>query len=151
MSCPDCGSRSKQVKFVTVKSLVRHLPFGMPSTQYYFCETASCDIVYFPWDAKAPSFRRDDLLVRVALNESDVTLPLCYCFGISRKQIWDEIRQSGKSMAVERIRAEVKSGRCACEVKNPSGTCCLGNVVRAAQEGLKVAKRTSLVNSGEQL
>jgi hypothetical protein len=38
MSCPECGSRSKQVDTLTVKSLVWHLPFGMAPAQYYFCE-----------------------------------------------------------------------------------------------------------------
>jgi len=48
MSCPMCGSGSKQVGTVTVKSLVRRLPFGMGTAQYYFCEASACDVVYFP-------------------------------------------------------------------------------------------------------
>jgi hypothetical protein len=31
----------------------------------------------------------------------------------------------------ERITALVKAERCACEVKNPQGSCCLGNVAAA--------------------
>ena len=31
--CPVSGTQSKQVATLTVKSLVRHLPFGMPPTQ----------------------------------------------------------------------------------------------------------------------
>ena len=121
----------------------------MPSTQYYFCDAAGCDVVYFPWDSNAPSFRRDDLLVRVGAKEHDDTVPVCYCFGVNRKQIWEEIRRTGQSTASERIRAEVKSGHCACEVKNPSGNCCLGSVVRAEQEGRQVDRRTDLLNPGE--
>jgi hypothetical protein len=34
----------------------------------------------------------------------------------------------------------VKAGNCACEVKNPSGKCCLGDVMRAAKDGLKVGE-----------
>lgn len=36
MSCSECGSRSKRVDLLAVKSLVRHLPFGMPAAQYYY-------------------------------------------------------------------------------------------------------------------
>jgi hypothetical protein len=64
---------------------------------------------------------------------------VCYCFGFTRQDIWDEIRQTGRSTIAERISAEVKAGNCACEVKNPSGKCCLGNVTRTAKDGLKVA------------
>jgi hypothetical protein len=61
---------------------------------------------------------------------------MCYCFGFTRQDIWDEIRSSGKSTVAKRITAEVEAGRCACEVKNPSGKCCLGDVTRTAKDRL---------------
>lgn len=85
MSCPECGSGSKQVDALTVKSLVRRLPFRMAQAQYYFCAAAGCDVVYFTENSDAPIFRRDDLLVRVGLKEEHDTVPVCYCFGIARK------------------------------------------------------------------
>ncbi len=51
-----------------------------------------------------------------------------------------EIRSTGKSTVAERITAEVKAGNCACEVKNPSGKCCLGDVTRAVRNGLRVVE-----------
>jgi len=133
--CPGCGSRSKQVDILTVKSLVRQLPFGMVKGHYYFCDTPGCDVVYFPFEAEGPTFRRGDLLVRVGAKETADPIPVCYCFGVTRQAIWDEIQQIGQSAFGERIKAEVKAGNCACEVKNPSGKCCLGNVTRAVQQG----------------
>jgi hypothetical protein len=53
---------------------------------------------------------------------------LCYCFGEGEAGIRDEIHATGASHAVERIRAHVEAGRCACEVRNPRGVCCLGDV-----------------------
>jgi hypothetical protein len=136
MACPVNGARSKQVHKLTVKSLVRQLPLGMPITQYYFCEASSCDAVYFPLDTQAPLFRRDDLVVRVGAKEIEDPLLVCYCFGFTRQDIWDEIRRTGKSTVAKRITAEVEAGRCACEVKNPSGKCCLGDVTRTVKERL---------------
>ena len=46
----------------------------------------------------------------------------------------DEITATGRSTIAERISAEVKAGNCACEVKNPSGKCCLGSVTRVTQD-----------------
>ncbi len=134
MACPVSGTRSKQVATLTVKSLVRHLPFGMPPTQYYYCDASGCDVVYFPAHSQAPTFRRGDLLVRIGAKETEEPIPVCYCFGITRNEIQEEIRSTGKSTAAEQIRAEVKAGNCACEVKNPSGKCCLGDITRAMKD-----------------
>jgi hypothetical protein len=136
MACPVNGTRSKRVDILTVKSLVRRLPLEMPETQYYFCDAPDCEVVYFPLDPQAPSFRRGDLLVRVGAKEIEDPVLICYCFGFTRKDIWDEIRDTGKSTLAPRIAAQVEAGRCACEVKNPSGKCCLGDITRAAKGGL---------------
>ena len=136
-ACPANGARSKQVDMVTVKSLVRQLPLGMPNSQYYFCEAQECDVVYFTLDSRAPIFRRGDVLVRVGAKTNTDPIPVCYCFGFSRKDIEDEIAETGHSTVAERISAEVKAGNCACEVKNPSGKCCLGSVTRVTQDCLR--------------
>ena len=137
MACPANGARSKQVDMLTLRSLVRRLPLRMPTTQYYFCEARDCDVVYFALDSQAPIFRRDDLLVRVGVKEESDPIPVCYCFGFTRKDIENEIAASGRSTVVERISAEVKQGNCACEVKNPSGKCCLGNVTRIVRDHIR--------------
>jgi len=144
MACPVNGARSKRVDTLTVKSLVRKLPVGMPNTQYYFCDASDCEVVYFALDAEAPRFRRKDLLVRVGAKETADPIPICYCFGFTRQEIWDEIRSTGKSGVAERIAAEVEAGRCACEVKNPTGKCCLGEVARAAKDGLRVLRASTI-------
>lgn len=135
--CPANGARSKQVGLLTVHSLVRKLPLRMPNTQYYFCEAQDCDVVYFGMDSQAPVFRRADLLVRVGVKEKADPIPVCYCFGFTRGDIHDEIAETGRSTIAGRISAEVKAGNCACEVKNPSGKCCLGSVTRVAQDSLR--------------
>ena len=140
MVCPVNGARSKQVDTLTVKSLVHKLPLGMPNTQYYFCEASDCEVVYFALDAEAPRFRRGDLVVRVGAKETADPIPICYCFGFALQDICDEIRSTGKSTVAERIAAEVEADHCACEVKSPSGKCCLGDVTRAVKDGLRVVQ-----------
>ena len=144
MACPVNGARSKQVDMLTVKSLLRRLPLGMPNAQYYFCESQDCDVVYFASDSQAPIFHRGDLLVRVGAKVTADPIPVCYCFGFSRKDIEDEIAESGRSTIAERISAEIKAGTCACEVKNPSGRCCLGSVTRVAKDCVRANQRTKM-------
>jgi hypothetical protein len=137
MNCPVNGSRSKRVGTLTVKSLVRKLPLGMPDSQYYFCAAPDCEVVYFPLDAQGPVFRRGDLLVRVGAKAEADPIQICYCFGFTRKDIENEIAETGRSTVADRITAEVKAGNCACEVKNPSGKCCLGDVTRVVRDSLR--------------
>lgn len=136
LPCPVNGTRSKQVDMLTVKSLVRTLPLGMPNTQYYFCDASDCDVVYFALEEGAPMFRREDLIVRVGAKETADPIPVCYCFGFTRKDIKREIAETGRSTVADRIKTEVNAGNCACEVKNPSGKCCLGDVKRTAKDRL---------------
>jgi hypothetical protein len=76
-------------------------------------------------------FRKDDLTARVHQKEpDDPTVPVCYCFGWTPEKILAEIETTGKSTAFEQITAEVKADNCYCEVTNPQGSCCLGNVSR---------------------
>ena len=144
MACPSCGNRSKQVDTLTVKSLVRRLPIGMPHTQYYFCAAPGCDVVYFASHADAPSFGRSDLSVRVGAKETEDPISVCYCFGVTRKDIEDEVAQTGHSTIGERITAEVKAGNCACEVKTPSGKCCLGDITRAIKDALQTLQGSAV-------
>jgi hypothetical protein len=48
----------------------------------------------------------------------------------------EEIAASGKSTVVERIASEMKAGLCACEIRNPQGSCCLGNVKAVVKAAL---------------
>ena len=138
MTCPVNNARCKRVDMLTVKSLVRRLPLSMPHTQYYFCDSPHCDVVYFASDAEAPRFCRKDLTVGVGAKETVEPITICYCFGFTNQEICNEIRVTGKSRLVQRIAAEVEAGRCAFEVKNPSGKCCLGDVTRTARDGMRL-------------
>lgn len=54
---------------------------------------------------------------------------VCYCFDESEESIRAELREQGRSGAVERVRAHIAARRCACDVKNPRGVCCLGELI----------------------
>ena len=142
LTCPVTGRAGKQVDALTVRSLVRQLPLGIPPTAYYFCDDPGCDVVYFPGNRQAPLFRRADLWVRVGVKENEDPVPECYCFGFTRQDIADEMCTTGRSTVAERIAAESRAGNCACELKNPSGKCCLGEVTRVVQECNRGRRRT---------
>ena len=43
------------------------------------------------------------------------------------------LREASPLLAVDRVRAHIAAGRCACEIRNPKGTCCLGDVIAAVR------------------
>lgn len=129
LMCPGCHQKGKLVDIMLLKSLL--VPCAMKrldaSKTYYFCRTADCLTVYF--DSSAV-FSKEDLRVLVFQKEKDGSAPVCYCFGYSRKQIKEDVLKNKKSTIQEEIKNYTKDKKCACEIRNPQGSCCLGNVAQ---------------------
>ncbi|OGG54807.1 MAG: hypothetical protein A3F84_21860 [Candidatus Handelsmanbacteria bacterium RIFCSPLOWO2_12_FULL_64_10] len=139
--CPECGRKRKGVEQITLEHLLKEdriLQIGAAS--YLFCENPTCDVVYFSTQP-GPVFHKSDLRVRVGLKETEAPIPVCYCFGYTEKMIFDEIAGTGRTAISEKIRAEVQAGNCECVVKNPQGTCCLGDVGRAVKRAMREVGR----------
>jgi Zinc binding domain len=125
-ACPACGQTGRSVEPITLKALLRPAALATLSPgAHSFCASASCPVVYF---GASEVFRRDDVLVPVFQKEPDGKRLVCYCFDVAEDQILREVEASGASASAERIRALVRDDRCACELRNPQGSCCLGNV-----------------------
>lgn len=46
---------------------------------------------------------------------------ICQCFGYSRQDIEDDLAKNGRSLIMERIMAEKKTGGCDCANRNSKG------------------------------
>lgn len=117
---------------------------GLSAPQHRFCPTAGCMVVYF---AVGEVFGRGDLMVTVFQKESPGARTVCYCFAITEEDLRREIAQTGRSSASERITQLVKDERCACEVRNPQGNCCLGNVAEVTK-AMEAALREEVSRNG---
>lgn len=128
--CPQNGSIGKAVDRLTVKGLLTEQAIArLTPGAYRFCPDADCDIVYF--SADGAQFGTNDVRVGVWQKQPFGSRQICYCFGESEASIRAEIERSGRSTAIERIREHIKAERCACDIRNPRGTCCLGDVTAA--------------------
>ena len=126
--CPSCMSASAPVDRSTLKALLTAdgLKRGIPP-QPRFCSNAECVIVYFDVDGQA-TFTEADVTVRVyAKHSTEPATPVCYCFGVTVEAMANPERARELRESVAR---EVQEQHCACEVKNPKGACCLGDLVR---------------------
>ena len=134
--CPECGATGRPVQTITLKHMVKPAFLEVVSKPgFQFCRSAECDVVYFHPDGQR--LTKADVRVRVGLKETGDPVPICYCFGFTEAMAREEIESSGNCAIPERIVAEMKAERCACEVRNPQGSCCLGNVTAAVKRLLE--------------
>ncbi len=127
--CPTNGRPGKPVDTLTLKAMLNRPLTEVRNTRYRFCPDPECPTVYYSEDG-LQIFTEADLRERVYQkhpNEADVLI--CYCF----RHTVGEVRERGMAV-VEEINAGVKNGQCACDIRNPQGSCCLGNVRAVAKK-----------------
>jgi hypothetical protein len=133
------------VKAVTVRALLEPLALRrLGPGPHFFCGTPACRVVYFGADQ---SFEVREVRVQVWQKEPAGARMVCYCFDENEAAIRRERSAGRETEAVARVRAQIAAGRCACELRNPQGTCCLADVmaaVRRAQEDRAVPSGASL-------
>ncbi|MGB9737122.1 MAG: hypothetical protein C0184_17185 [Chloroflexus aggregans] len=127
--CPSCQATGKKVPIQTVRALAAISLRRVTAQEYRFCQTADCPVVYFSNDG-SQTLTVDHVRERVFQKEAhQPDVFVCYCF---QYQVGD---LSGASQVdYEAIVADIKAGiaadQCACDLRNPQGVCCLGNVMR---------------------
>lgn len=128
--CPSCGKKGARVDSITLSSLLTTEAQRHAVSSPRFCTTADCPVVYFDND-EAVQFDETSLTVPVfAKHAGDENVPVCYCFGHTTRSICEDRARDGVPNASKAITTEIRAGNCECELKNPSGACCLGDVVR---------------------
>jgi copper chaperone CopZ/NADH:ubiquinone oxidoreductase subunit 3 (subunit A) len=145
--CPSSGTKGKKVGKATLHALVKDEFQGQipDDADYFFCDAKGCDVVYFTTDGR--TITKPQLKVEVGVKETAGERPLCYCFGHSVSTIQEELRTKGRSDALKDVRQKMKDSGCACEVTNPSGSCCLGPVARGIETAVAELSGTTLRTS----
>lgn len=126
IACPHCGTSGTRVEAITLKAVLTSaaLRRGVPQSAR-FCNREGCPVVYFETTGGAV-FTEEDVSVRAyAKHPRDTGVTVCHCFGYDARSVnaapEGEIRRD--------VTREVRAGHCACEVRNPAGVCCLGDIV----------------------
>lgn len=130
--CQECQKPGSIVSLKTITSLLK---LEIQSTinrdlDYFFCSTQDCNIAYFSLESTS-HFSKQDLIVPVGLKEiknNDATATLCYCFNFTAAMIRAEIEYASNTTILGQIKTRMQANACECEIKNPSGHCCLGEI-----------------------
>ena len=129
--CRRCASKGVRVAVLTVKSLLAEIALGRltPALPCYVCLEPTCPVVYFANEG----LEYTTMDVRAAPWQKQPTghRTFCYCFDENEPAMLRELAETGRCDAVQRVRGHIAADRCACEVRNPRGTCCLGDLMKA--------------------
>lgn len=144
-NCPICGTKGKAVDTQTLKAMLAISLEALRPAEYRFCRSEDCPVVYFSTEGQQ-TFSEADLRERVHQKHpmaEDVFV--CYCFRHTPGTIHTELVTTGASTAIQKINAGIKAGLCACDLRNPQGDCCLGNVTATVKQ---VMAEIKLVTAG---
>jgi hypothetical protein len=132
-SCPTSGTNGKRVGLITLKSLLTPDALARldANAHYFFCPDTACDTVYF---SSTGSYQWQQVKVPVFQKDAGESVPACYCFGWTRAALGEAVADGEGEGVPASITQHVKDGRCGCEVNNPQGSCCLGNVRKLLAE-----------------
>lgn len=127
IACPVCGAKGKPVQGQTVKALLSVSLREAQDMEYLFCKTQTCPVVYFSYDGEQ-TFTVEQVRERVYQKEPESgDAFICYCFRHTVEDIRTGSPESRKAI-VDDINTGINAGQCACDLRNPQGSCCLGNV-----------------------
>jgi len=126
-TCPECGKVGKPIQGQTIKALLSLSLRQVQNTKYLFCRTQTCPVVYFSTDGEQ-TFTVEEVRERVYQKEPEAQdVFVCYCFN----HTIGELRAASSNVRiaiVDDINIGINAGQCACDLRNPQGSCCLGNV-----------------------
>lgn len=137
--CPDCETRGKTVKPITIASLVEPAALARFERRdgWRFCPSPACDTAYFH-EGTQDRLPKQDVRVRIGRKETTSPRPLCYCFGYSVEDVEADLAATGASGVGDAITEKCRQGLDRCPETNPQGSCCLGDV-RAVEKAARTA------------
>ena len=116
--CPVNGKEYFEVSSTTIVHHIKE-PWKWENKKqgYYFCDDPECDVVYFGQDDSI--IEKENLRTIVGIKQNAKESPVCYCFGVNRQEAAANL--AAKAFVIK----NTKNHTCACEIRNPSGKCCL--------------------------
>ena len=137
-ACPTNGQIGRRVDSLTLKAVLAIPLDELRPMEYRFCRGADCPTVYYSVDG-TQTFTEADLRERVYQKHPDSPgVFVCYCFRHTVGDISADIVRTRGTAIPAAIARNIQRAQCACDIRNPQGDCCLGNVrsiIRGVRRG----------------
>jgi bacterioferritin-associated ferredoxin len=136
--CPSCGQKGQPVKKITVQSILKPGKCKqLEENDFWVCENPDCSVLYY--SSSGQTYLVEDARVRVGFKVKEDPIPVCYCHGVTKKDIlanWEKTRSFSELLNILGI-----TGECQCEIKNPKGRCCVDDIRKIVLEELDANPR----------
>ena len=121
--CPRCGSKGEQVASITLKTHLTDLQLGRIADPANFCPSPQCPVAYFD------GFERVVLAadLRHPVYPKDPNAPICACFGLTRAEIEQDVRE-GVATRTKAVLERARSSEARCLEKAANGRPCVAFV-----------------------
>jgi len=117
----QCPANGKTYSAVSFSTILHHISepwnWEQKDQAYYFCSDPECEVVYFGEDNSI--IEKPALRTTVGIKENSMDSLVCYCFGVTYAEA------ATRPEVREFVLDKTKDKSCACEIRNPSGRCCL--------------------------
>lgn len=128
IKCPTCEQEGKHVELLTIRAMTRRdFPHYGELTRGFLCLNPDDSTVYY-FPNLDFSVNQDDVVTDIGFKTNSKTKTICYCFRHTKEDIIDDYLENGRSNIEIDVRQKVKDKLCTCEVSNPKGKCCLGDI-----------------------
>ncbi|WP_117238230.1 hypothetical protein [Thermus sediminis] len=119
MLCPRNGKEGLPVPLKTVKNFLAGQGLARldPKSPHSLCQDPGCPVVYY---GREGVYTLGE--VRFPIYDKGASW-VCYCFGWTREAIREALARGEDPVA--QVAEGVREGRCACDLRNPRGRCCL--------------------------
>lgn len=122
-----CPGNGKSNTGVSIATIFHHLkkPWQRQLTEpaYYFCNDPACDVVYY--DQGGSIIKQSELRTVVGIKQQSENSMICYCFDVTVKDAMTN--PAAKQFVLKKTKERI----CACDIRNPSGRCCLKDFPKA--------------------
>ncbi len=121
-ACPQCWKSCKNISMKTIFHQVKFPDIlDVETDSYYFCIDSDCSVGYFSQEGEMIHKQQLRAFTRFKHRK------LCFCFDINTEQYINALKDKTAAIIKEFVMKKTKSGDCACEIRNPSGQCCLAS------------------------
>lgn len=117
--CPKCKKAGEAVAKTTVD---HQLQTAMQEEDWHICMSPDCEIAYY---SQKNIIETKDIKDQLWYKNPDENVYICYCFKISRKDIYNAVQNGAKTIEdIYKYKGIKYKNNCNCEANNPTGKCC---------------------------
>ena len=124
-----CPVNKTEYVSVDIKTMLQHIksPWlqSLNEDAYYFCDDPDCNVVYF--SNTGSTINKSELRTQVGIKEESPEALICYCFGVTKALAHNDNELKAY------VTQQTKEKNCACDIRNPSGRCCLKDFPKPIQ------------------